>query len=189
MKLLQSKHRAARQPVRSLDSTNNRDEMSKYTLQNFSTETIKSTRDHWQAFLDDDAFELELAPTFDWVENHVEPKDGDSIALRLENSDSGKTDAIVEIVTSRKGQMHKMLKIIPSPKFWDVDNHRKEIVDLYVDVFLNVLTYGGFKSDHKVKIYGRDAEMMSILKSIHSIWSIKGSRADFEGRFLTITWN
>lgn len=162
--------------------------MAKHELRNFTAATWESTVQNWKALIDEDAFELELTPALEWVKTHMEHVEGDSVALQLYNKDSSRTDAIVEIVTSRKGQMHKMLKVIPSPMFWDVDNQRSQIVELYIEVFVRVISYGGFKSDHKVKIYGRDVEMMSILRSIHSMWSIEKSKAEFEGRFLTITW-
>lgn len=162
--------------------------MSKYKLLDFSSETLASTRQRWMELMDEDAFELELSPAFEWASVHMKHIDGDSVALRMLNSETEMTDAIVEVVTSRKGQMIKMLKVIPSPAFWDVDNCRKEIIDLYIGVFMSVITSSGFKSNHKVKIYGRDDAMLSILRSIHSIWPVEDSKADFEGRFLAITW-
>ena len=110
------------------------------------------------------------------------------MAFGLLNNDNGNTDAIVEIVTSRKGTLSKLLKVIPSPEFWDVNNRRDDIVQLYTETFFKLITQGGFGvMSRKVKIYGRDDEMMSILRSIHNAWSIPQSSAEFEGRFLAIT--
>lgn len=162
--------------------------MSKYELLNFSAETLIATQQSWAALVDEDEFEVELSPAFEWAETHMNHTDGDSVALQMLNVESKTTDAIIEVVTSRKAQMIKMLKVIPSPDFWDVSNRRKQIIDLYIGVFMSVITSSGFKSNRKVKIYGRDDAMMSILRSIHSTWSVEKSKADFEGRFLAITW-
>lgn len=162
--------------------------MSNYQLLEFTDATFESTKEAWLKLMDEDAFELEMAPLFGWAKQHMNHADGDSVALRLYDDETGRTDAIVEVVSSRKGQMSKLLKVIPSPRFWDINNQRAEILQLYVDAFVNVITSRGFKANHKVKIYGRDDDMLSILRSIHSAWSFDQSKADFEGRFLTITW-
>jgi hypothetical protein len=162
--------------------------MSKYELLDFSSETLELTRQSWLEMLDEDVFESELSPAFEWAGMHMKHIDGDSVALQMLDTESKMAVAIVEVVTSRKGQMFKMLKVIPSPAFWDVDNCRKEIIDLYIGVFMNVITSNGFKSNHKVKIYGRDDAMLSILRSIHSMWPVGKGKADFEGRFFAITW-
>lgn len=162
--------------------------MPKYNLVNFTNETLEETRKNWESIIDEDAFELEFGTAFTWASQHIQSVEGDSVALRLHNTDSDRTDAIVEIVSSRKGAMNKLLKVIPSPKFWDVNNQRDEIVSLYTEAFFKVITMAGFKPSNKVKIYGRDDEMLSILRSIQNIWNIKGSKVDFEGRFFAITW-
>ncbi len=105
------------------------------------------------------------------------------------NNDTLHSDAIVEVVTSRKGAMSKLLKIIPSPEFWDINNSRGSIVDIYAETFFNMITSGSFGNQRKIKLYGRDDAMMSILRSIHSNWLIEQSTAEFEGRFLAITLN
>ena len=102
-------------------------------------------------------------------------------------NNSSKTDALVEVVASRKGQLSKLLKVIPSPEFWDINNSRQAILDIYTETFFNMITTGGFGKERKVKLYGRDDDMMSILRSIHGNWAIPHSKAEFEGRFLAVT--
>jgi hypothetical protein len=163
--------------------------MSKYELIPFDQTSLHDARSKWEAIAGEDAFDLEFSGFFEWAEKHLAQVEGDSIALNLHNNDALRTDAIVEVVSSRKGQMSKLLKVIPSPMFWDVNNSRADIVTLYTEVFFNVLTRQGFGSSRTVKLYGRDDEMMSILRSIHSLWSIPNTKAEFEGRFLTFTLN
>jgi hypothetical protein len=163
--------------------------MSKYKLIPFDQPSFLDARRKWEALAGEDAFDLEFSPLFDWARNHLLQQDGDSIALNLHNNDTLSTDAIVEVVSSRKGAMSKLLKVIPSPKFWDINNSRADIITLYTEVFFEVITREGFGASRKVKLYGRDDEMMSILRSIHGIWAIENTKAEFEGRFLTFTLN
>ncbi len=163
--------------------------MSKYSTVSFTEALVQGAKKEWEAFAGGDAFDLELSPVFSWVETHMAVAPNDSVALCLWNNDSNRTDAIVEIVDSRKGKLSKLLKVIPSPRFWDVNNARGEIIQLYTEVFFNVITAGGFGQSRVVKLYGRDDEMMSILRSIHAYWAVQNSTAEFEGRFLAISLN
>ncbi len=166
--------------------------MSKYSLVKFTPESFAHTKAAWEAIAGADAFDVEFSAFFDWAGAHLVAKAHDSVALCLSNNDvGGLVDAIVEVVDSREGALSKLLKIIPSPLFWDVNNARDEIVNLYTEVFFQViLTAGnGAIGQRKVKLYGRDDDMMSILRSIHSHWAIPNTSVDFEGRFLAITLN
>lgn len=163
--------------------------MSKYSTLNFTKDLCQAAKREWEDIAGGDAFDLELSPVFSWVETHMDVAPNDSVALCLWNNDSKRTDAVVEIVDSRKGKLSKLLKVIPSPRFWDVNNVRGEIIQLYTEAFFNVITAGGFGSSRVVKLYGRDDEMMSILRSIHAAWTVSNSTAEFEGRFLAISLN
>lgn len=163
--------------------------MSKYSLENFSTETLEATRSHWTALVDADAFDIELEPFFGWASNHIVYKDGDSVAFALRNNDTTFVDAIVELVESKGGNMHKMLKVVPSPAFWNLSSMRDDLIGLYVETFFEIVKKVGFKASRKIKIYGRNDEMMSLLRSIHATWAVPESKAEFEGRFLAITWS
>ncbi len=163
--------------------------MTNHQLTNFTEETLRTTQSAWEALMDEDAFQVEFDPVFEWARAHLVYVDGDSAAFGMFNTDTGKADAIVEIVKSKKGTMAKMLRVILSPRFWDINNQRSELIELYVSTIIQVITSNGFKSLHKVKMYGRDDEMMSVLRSIHSKWDYDRSRAEFEGRFLTISWD
>lgn len=165
--------------------------MSKYTLIPFTAESLATARGAWEAIAGTDAFDVEYSTFFDWAGSHIVAKEHDSQAFNLSNNDAGgRTDAIVEVVASRKGALSKLLKVIPSPQFWDVSNSRQEIITLYVEVFFQVIVSRGLNGEKRtVKLYGRDDDMMSILRSIHSHWALPNTSADFEGRFLTITTN
>lgn len=163
--------------------------MPKYSLNFFTADTLADTRKRWEAIAGEDAFDLEFSNVIEWAELHLTHTEGDSVAYNLWNNDALHSDAIVEVVTSRKGAMSKLLKIIPSPEFWDINNSRGSIVDIYAETFFNQITSGSFGNQRKIKLYGRDDAMVSILRSIHSNWLIEQSTAEFEGRFLAITLN
>lgn len=104
--------------------------MSKYTLTTFTSVQYTSTKASWEALAGPDAFDVELAPFFSWVETHIQPTHGDSVALQLVNQDAdGRVDAIVEVVDSRRGTLSKLLKIVVSPQFWDISNSRSHIIE------------------------------------------------------------
>lgn len=163
--------------------------MAKYKLIKFTSDSLVETKAAWEAFAGADAFDLEFSAAFEWTQAHVNEQPNDSMALCLFNTDAQRTDAIIEVVDSRKGTLTKLLKIIPTPMFWDVNNSRTEIIQLYTEAFFNVITHGGFGKSRTVKLYGRDDEMMSLLRSIHSHWAIADTSIEFQGRFLTITIN
>lgn len=163
--------------------------MTKYALISFTQQSLDEAHKRWEGIAGEDGFDLEFAPMFIWAQSHIKHQDGDSMAFNLHNNDNDNTDALVEIVTSRKGTLSKLLKVIPSPEFWDVNNRRDDIVQLYTQTFFGLITLNGFGASRKVKIYGRNDEMMSILRSIHRAWAIPKSTAEFEGRFLAITLN
>jgi hypothetical protein len=101
--------------------------VSKYTLTTFTSVQYTSTKASWEALAGPDAFDVELAPFFSWVETHIQPTHGDSVALQLVNQDAdGRVDAIVEVVDSRRGTLSKLLKIVVSPQFWDISNSRPD---------------------------------------------------------------
>ena len=161
--------------------------MSKHSLIQFTPTTLEDAAKRWEAIAGEDAFDIEVSGVFEWAKGHISQTDGDSMAYNLWNNDASKTDALVEVVASRKGQLSKLLKVIPSPEFWDINNSRQAILDIYTETFFNMITTGGFGKERKVKLYGRDDDMMSILRSIHGNWAIPHSKAEFEGRFLAVT--
>lgn len=160
-------------------------------LREFSDQRLADVRDRWLAIAGEDEFQVELSPFFAWCATHVQPKTGDSHALELFNAKTGETDAIVEIVNAREGKLHKLLKLIVSPRLWDIDANRDEVVSLYASAFSSVIDNGIMEGVNDIKIYGRNDLMRSILRSLHAHWPQDGFGATvkFEGRWLTFTFN
>ena len=161
--------------------------MSKYKFREFTPARLSETRQRWRGIAGDDEFDIELAGLFDWCEGHLQPMAGDSQAWELHNADSGECDAILEMVDSRKGALTKLLKLFLTPRMWDVEANREAVISLYIDAFVEAIMNGALKGAKDVKLYGRNDLMLSLLRSIHAHWQVKGTNAHFEGRFLTIS--
>lgn len=165
--------------------------MQRYTIRKFTTDRLETVRQRWEGIAGEDEFALELSGLFQWCSTHVEPSDGDSQALELYSIDADKCDAIVEIVNGRKGKLSKLLKLFPSPSYWDATDRYPEVVALYAHTFALVIREGLVKGAQDVKLYGRNELMLSILRSLHAHWRTEqtGTTASFSGRWLTITFN
>ena len=162
--------------------------MAKYKLMTFSEESFAAAMASWRALTDEDVFELECAPIFAWAKDHLTRQQEGAFFLDLHNTDRDKTDALVEVISGKKGRLSKMLKVFLPPPLWPTES-RKDVIEIYTAVFFCMIEEKLFTENGVVKLYGRNDEMVSILRSIHAMWSIKGTTAEFEGRFLTITIN
>jgi len=161
--------------------------MSKYQIREFTPERLKETGQRWRGIAGEDEFDIELSGLFDWCTTHLQPTDGDSQAWELHNTDNGECDAIMEMVDSQKGTLTKLLKLFLTPKLWDVEANREAVISLYIDLFVEAIKAGALKGAKDVKLYGRNDLMLSLLRSIYAHWQIEGTKARFEGRFLTIS--
>lgn len=161
--------------------------MAKYEIRELTPDRLIEVRDRWRGIAGDDEFDIELAGLFEWCSSHLKHQEGDSQAWELHNQDSNQCDAIVDLVASRKGALTKLLKLFLSPNLWDVESNREAVISLYVDAFIEVIKGGLLKGAKDVKLYARNDLMMSLLRSIHAYWHVEGTKAHFQGRFLTIS--
>lgn len=161
--------------------------MAKYELRQMDTNRLNEIKNRWRGIAGEDEFDIEFAGLFEWCSSHLEPKEGDSQAWELYNTDTAASDAIVELVDSSKGKLTKLLKLFLSPVFWDVEAKREEVISLHIDAFVEVIKNGVLRGAKDVKLYGRNDLMLSLLRSIHAHWKVEGTNAHFQGRFLTIS--
>lgn len=163
--------------------------MKSHQIRKFTPERLHAVRSAWNTLAGDDEFEIELAPFFDWCETHIDQHGGDSHACELHNTLTGACDAIIELVDSPQAKLSKLLKLFISPEMWDVDDKREQVVNLYVNAFIQVIDNGWIKGSKHIKLYGRTSLMLSILHTIHAQWPAASTRstATFQGRWLTIT--
>lgn len=166
--------------------------MPGHELRQFTPERLEAVRLRWSQLLGEDEFEVELTGLFDWCKEHLVPRDNDSHVLELYDPIRDATDAMVEIVNSKRGAMTKLLKLYVTPEYWPFDDAgvelRVQIVELHVAAFVQVLNAGMAEGAHEVKIYGRSRLMHSILLAIEKQWphETTGWSATMQGRWLAI---
>lgn len=146
---------------------------------------------NWRGVAGEDEFAVELATVFDWCATHLEPTENDAHAMELVDVDSNEAGAILEVITTRRGSLSKMLKIYASPYFWAVDRDPEikwEAVELYAAAFVRMISRGIQSGVGEIKIYGRTGQMLDILKSLERIWNDEGTgwSATLGGRWLSI---
>ena len=164
-----------------------------YSMRELNEQRVDIILEEWRNIAGEDEFSLELEPMFDWCRSHTEQKDGDSRAWELYDPKSDECCAIVEIVDSRRGGLSKLLKLFVTPQFWDMDNNRKCVIEIYMATFFEVTKKGILVGAERVKLYGRTDLMLSILTSIHArsmeaSWP-KNIKAGIEGRWLTLSFS
>jgi hypothetical protein len=159
-----------------------------HVLRTFTAERLAQVRQHWSEVAGEDEFAVELAFFFDWCITHIAPQDGDSQARELYHPGRDQTDAILEVVTNRRGA--KLLTLFVSPEFWIVDSEeaRTRVAELHAAAFVLVLSAGIAKGADVVKIYGRSNQMYRVLQSLVPQWPADsvGWDAKIEGRWMSI---
>ncbi|MEZ3155535.1 hypothetical protein AB1K56_01280 [Microbacterium sp. BWR-S6Y] len=177
--------------------------MSHRELRKFTAESLAATADDWKSIAGEDEFQAELSTLFEWCEDHLEHRDGDAFALDLYDPDTNHTGAILEIVRTKRGVMTKLLKLYPSPEFWNADSdpvQRDALGRLYGDAFVSVIGDGigltdpsvigsGTTEVDEIKIFGRTNAMYELLRSVVLFWSSShtGWDAKMEGRWLALS--
>ena len=162
---------------------------SKYEIRGFTKSSLTAVENRWRGLAGEDEFASELAGFFQWCHTHIAPKAGDSQAHGLFNKEDESCDAIIELVeTTTLGGKTKLLKLITSPHFWQsIDLDRERLITLYTWTFTLVIAKGILGKAKDVKLYARDDLMLSFLRSLHAHWDVPGTKAEFQGRFLTVT--
>lgn len=163
------------------------------TLKQFSKESLLTTKDAWRTAAGEDEFSVECTPIFEWAENHISyiPQ-ADSHAYGVFRNGDAAADAIVEVIETKRGQkgLSKLLRVVVSPSYWEVDKHREMILDIYTDAIFGTIQLAMRKGVSVVKLYGRTDQLMSILESLHSHIQrkpIAGVHAAISGRWLVLT--
>lgn len=158
-------------------------------MRSFTLTRLEVVTNQWRETAGEDEFDVELAPLFNWCATHVSPRTGDSCAHELYNTETGRTDAILEVVDNARGA--KLLKLFTSPEFWAADTKeaRAQIVRLHTAAFLQVIQDGITRGIGLVKIFGRSPLMLRVLQELHTLWPSEqtGWEATMQGRWLAIS--
>lgn len=142
-----------------------------YKLNEFTATSLLETRDRWQSIAGEDEFSLEHGHLFEWAETHIDyaPEASDSVAYGMFSEDTGRAEAIVEVIQNRKGiyGTTKMLKLLIGPKYWNAGSHLDEISQITLKALIGTIELSRQNHSRTVKIYGRNDHMLSILHSVH----------------------
>lgn len=165
--------------------------MADYRLRPMTPGMLLDVAADWKTLAGEDEFTVELAAVFDWCASHLTPTENDAHAVALVDAASGTTGAILEVITTRRGRLAKMLKIYASPYFWEVDRNdglKREVLELHAAAFVLTIADGINSGVDEIKIYGRTGPMLDILKSLEQIWNDEatGWSATLAGRWLSV---
>lgn len=177
--------------------------MAMRKLRKFTPEILAATAEDWKTIAGEDEFQAELSTLFDWCGSHLEHRDGDAFALDLYDPDTNHTGAILEIVRTKQDSLTKLLKLYPSPEFWNADSDpvlRDALGRLYAEAFVAVIGDGIGTTDpsvigsgeteiNEIKIFGRTNSMYELLRNVATLWSssLSGWDARMEGRWLALS--
>jgi hypothetical protein len=156
-------------------------------------QSLARVAEEWEKLAGSDEFEVELSALFEWCQSHLTPAAGEGHAMQVFNGESGQTDAILEMVSGKRGSLTKLLKIYVSPRYWPADRDlevRDRFEALYTGIFVRVISASiGQTVVEEIRLYGRSDLMYVMLKSLAANWgSISGLMwsASMEGRWLSL---
>lgn len=159
--------------------------LTSYDLKPFTPKTLESTKKDWEKIAGGDEFATEYGFVFEWAGQHIDYDNGhnDSLAYGLFKTKSTKASAIVEVIQrmqARKG-LTKMLKLWITPQYWDTETHRMEIASIMIHSILGTMVLSKQNQSKTVKIYGRTSQMLSILHTVHTMFSEMIAKGDAPG--------
>lgn len=165
--------------------------MTRHRLNELTSERLEGIRSDWSSFAGEDEVAVELSAAFDWASQHLHEENNNSQALELRNEDTGDADAILELVTSKRGAMTKLLKVYYSPRFWGTGAGNDDVdalADIFVGAFSEVVRRTARSGVvQEVKVYGRSDHMYEILSLIATKWVEDDSwSVAMEGRWLRL---
>ena len=161
--------------------------MAEHKLVALNDEVLDRTAHDWRNQAGVEEFEVELSALFEACRtNH-------GFAQALVNSETGKTGALLEVVDTpfgKDGAVSKLLKVWVSPEYWASNNpDRKQLIEVYLWAYLQVISSGMYNRRDTVKIYGRTDLMLDVLHSLKDVWNTDVNTnwtASIAGRWLVL---
>lgn len=145
----------------------------------------------WEAEAGADEFQAELGMVFNGIADDVGRKDISNEYLVLE--ENGTPRAVLELIDTKRGNMTKLLSLHLSPTYWD-NPTQNMLAEVYSASITSVLAVGAERANrninnvHEVKIYGRNRELLDILRAINDDWKPTPSlEVSMAGRWLSVT--
>lgn len=163
-------------------------------LRLFSGSELSAVAFEWETLAGSDEFEVELSSVFEWASDHLVSLPGDGHAIQVFNVKEGRTQAILEMIDSRRGSrtaMSKLLKIWVSPEFWPADRDpsvRSGFVELYAGILVHMISNAMSSNMDEIRIYARTDALYHLLTDLQSGWgSLKTLwSATIEGRWFVL---
>lgn len=164
-----------------------------YELRKLTRFQLKTIETQWREVSGAEEFEVELGAIFERYHAEVANGGGDGYSMELFNGTTGMSDAILEMVSGKRGAVTKLLTLRLGPHFWNSSQDiagRKAVLDAYAGAYVHVIAQGIISSDvDEVKIYGRNDVMLDILTRLGDLWDSEtlGWNANVAGRWLVIS--
>jgi hypothetical protein len=163
-------------------------------LKPFTGSELSAVAFDWETRAGSDEFEVELSSVFEWAADHLVPLPGDGHAIQAYNVTEGRTQAILEMIDSRRGprtEMSKLLKIWVSPEFWPADRDptvRDGFVYLYAGILVHMIADAMSANMGEIRIYARTEALYTLLSKLQSEWGSLGTAwtATMEGRWFQL---
>lgn len=144
-----------------------------YQLRQFTEESFVATKENWQGIAGEDEFMSEFGVVFEWLGDNRDyangGKAGNSLGYGLFYGENGHACALAEVVARPmvRGGLTKLLKVLITPEYWNIEEHAARIVDIYSAAILGTIELSEAVQARTIKLYGRGDQMMKLLRSIN----------------------
>jgi hypothetical protein len=110
----------------------------------------------------------------------------------LYDSTVGEYVALVDMISRRTRTVSKLLRLTLNPSFSSptLDEHqRKTLVEIYTEIFVQVIVMERQRDFKEVKIYGRNDDMYGLLSAVAQNWDENKTqhKARMQGRWLSVS--
>ena len=171
-----------------MQDTDNWDRWQKRPLNKALLSDIQTA---WEGEAGADEFQAELGMIFSGIADDLSRKDISNEYLVLE--ENGIPRAVLELIDTKRGTMTKLLSLHLSPTYWDSPTHNM-LSKVYTASIIAALEVGteranrSIANSHEVKIYGRNRELLDILRVINDNWKpTPPLEVSMAGRWLSVT--
>lgn len=171
-----------------MQDTDHGDRWKGYPVNEASLSEIQSA---WEGEAGADEFQAELGMIFSGIADDLGRKDISNEYLVLE--ENGTPRAVLELIDTKRGAMTKLLSLHLSPTYWDSPT-QSMLTEVYYVSIISVLEVGTERANqsnanaHEVKIYGRNRELLDILRAINDNWKpTPPLEVSMAGRWLSVT--
>lgn len=169
--------------------------MGRYSLNPVEKADLDRIEEDWKASTENDVFESELAPLFLSYHAAYTNETGTSTEnyiVGLYDSSSDEYVALVDMISRKNHTVSKLLRLTLNPSFSSPtldEQQRKTLVEIYTEIFVQVIVMEQQRDFKEVKIYGRNDDMYGILSIVAENWDEESTqhKARMKGRWLSVS--